>query len=200
MPPRHVGLFGGQISGDEPDSRFLPEKLLESPENFAAKLLARASGGDVATLRDAHERGTRKLYEKVLDTLVERNQNSVENLRALAAHISASKDLRASPKLAEALLTAWNLAPERAELARTLHVAALSDDAAMFQAAVESAHHVWREGRLPGLSAADLRTLFESEYWVLAPEVLRSGAGFVLKEMLADIRRQLTESKRRASI
>lgn len=200
MPPRYGGLFGGQLSGDDPDAFFLPENSSETLEQRAAKLLARAADGDLETLREAHESGSRKLYENVLDALVERDINSVENLRALAAHISGSGDLRAVPKLAEALLAAWKLAPARATLAQTLHIAALSDDAAVFQATVETAHRVWQEGRLHDLSAADLRALVESEYWVLAPEALRSGAGFMLKETLAGVRRQLAETKRRASI
>ncbi|HEX8119251.1 MAG TPA: hypothetical protein VF521_18375, partial [Pyrinomonadaceae bacterium] len=41
------------------------------------------------------------------------------------------------------------------------------------------------------LGAEDLRSLFEAEYWLLSSEAKRSGAGFVLKQTLNDVRRGL---------
>jgi hypothetical protein len=78
-----------------------------------------------------------------------------------------------------------------------LRVAALSDAAATFEAAVETIHRVWTEGRLPGLDAAALDALFEGEYWLLSSDARRSGAGFVLKRTLAELRRGLKASARR---
>ena len=52
-------------------------------------------------------------------------------------------------------------------------------------------------GRLEGLGAEDLRALFEAEYWLLSSEAKRSGAGFVLKQKLADVRRRLAAGARR---
>jgi hypothetical protein len=46
---------------------------------------------------------------------------------------------------------------------------------------------------LTGISADELRQLIEGEFWLLAPEVRNSGAGFLLKRTLARLRKQLTK-------
>jgi hypothetical protein len=49
----------------------------------------------------------------------------------------------------------------------------------------------WRDGSLADLSAKDLQSLFNSEYWVLSSRTRTSGAGFVLKETLSRANREL---------
>jgi hypothetical protein len=49
----------------------------------------------------------------------------------------------------------------------------------------------WRDGSLADLSAKDLQSLFNSEYWVLSSRTRTSGAGFVLKETLSSANREL---------
>jgi hypothetical protein len=73
-----------------------------------------------------------------------------------------------------------------------LHVAALADDAAVYQRAADTVLDYWSQGRVVNLSRETLRDLIESQFWVLATEARRSGAGFVLKCRLAGIRRELT--------
>jgi hypothetical protein len=80
-----------------------------------------------------------------------------------------------------------------------LHIAALSDDAAIYQQAVETVLQVWRNGRLPEISSEELYALIENQYWMLASEAKRSGAGFVLKRRLVSVRRELAAAARRAS-
>jgi hypothetical protein len=77
-----------------------------------------------------------------------------------------------------------------------LHVAALSGDANLYQTAIETAYQFWRERRLTEISADELRQLMESEFWILAPIVRNSGAGFVLKRKLAQLRRQLVAASK----
>jgi hypothetical protein len=72
-----------------------------------------------------------------------------------------------------------------------LHAASLSDDAAVYQKAVETALRAWREQELNDLSAQDLQALFTSEFWVLSSGTRSSGAGFILKRALASARREL---------
>ena len=83
-----------------------------------------------------------------------------------------------------------------ASTADLLRVSALSDDAGTFGRAVSEVLEVWEGGRLEGLSAEALRSLFEAEYWLLSSEAKRSGAGFVLKQKLADLRRRLAAGAR----
>jgi hypothetical protein len=51
----------------------------------------------------------------------------------------------------------------------------------------------WLEERLAGSNADELRALFDAEYWLLSSEVRRSGAGFQLKQKLAQVRRSLAD-------
>jgi hypothetical protein len=99
--------------------------------------------------------------------------------------------LRASPELAERLLGLWRAEPTPSSTAELLRVSALSDDAGTFGRAVSEVLQLWEGGRLDPLGAEDLRALFEAEYWLLSSEAKRSGAGFVLKQKLADVRRRL---------
>jgi hypothetical protein len=78
-----------------------------------------------------------------------------------------------------------------------LRAAALSDDAGLFSRAVADVFAAWEAGRAGGLSAHDLRALFDAEYWLLSSEAKRSGAGFLLKQQLSDVRRRLSQSTRR---
>ena len=92
---------------------------------------------------------------------------------------------------ADALIQSFPASPDRNSTVRMLHAAALSDDAATYQKAVEAALRAWREHDLNDLSAGDLEALFMSEFWVLSSGTRSSGAGFVLKRTLASARREL---------
>ena len=100
-------------------------------------------------------------------------------------------ELEARKALAEEFIAAWQVSPDRASTAKMLHLAALADDADIFRTAVETALEVWQRGGVPDLSAAELQTLFNSEFWILSSAVRHSGAGFVLKRTLSRAKRDL---------
>ena len=81
--------------------------------------------------------------------------------------------------------------PNRNSTARLLHAAALSDNAKNYERAIELVLLSWRDGSLADLSAKELQSLFNSEYWVLSSRTRTSGAGFVLKETLSSANREL---------
>lgn len=81
--------------------------------------------------------------------------------------------------------------PNRNSTAKLLHAAALSDDAKNYERAIELVLLSWRDGTLADLSAKELQSLFNSEYWVLSSRTRTSGAGFVLKETLSSANREL---------
>ncbi len=161
----------------------------------------RAKSGDFAVLIEAHQTGDAKFYGEVLDAVIWGGSKDVERLCALAAYIIEHKELRADDVFAKVLLMAWRLASDQVSITTLLHIAALSDDAAVYEKVVEAVLESWKTGSLPEFTAEGLNQLFESEYWVLGADAKRSGAGFVLKETLADARRQLstTTTARRAS-
>ena len=81
--------------------------------------------------------------------------------------------------------------PNRNSTAKLLHAAALSDNAKNYERAIELVLLSWRDGSLADLSAEELQSLFNSEYWVLSSRTRISGAGFVLKETLSSATREL---------
>jgi|SRR5215213_2247714 len=81
--------------------------------------------------------------------------------------------------------------PNRNSTANLLHITAVADDAKNYGRAVELILLSWRDGSLSDLSARELQSLFNSEYWVLSSRTRTSGAGFVLKETLAGANREL---------
>jgi hypothetical protein len=81
--------------------------------------------------------------------------------------------------------------PDRNTTAKLLHAAALSDNAKNYERAIELVLLSWRDGSLADLSAEELQSLFNSEYWVLSSRTRISGAGFVLKETLSSATREL---------
>ena len=104
----------------------------------------------------------------------------------------AHDDEREAKKaLAEEFIAAWQLSPDRVSTAKMLHLAALADDADLFRTAVETTLSVWQRGSVPDLSAAELQTLFNSEFWILSSGTRSSGAGFVLKRTLSRAKRDL---------
>lgn len=191
LPPSHYsGLFSDDDLPAMPQAIANSEIEVSRSEQRTA-LLARAAAGDKEMLWDAHATGDEALYDEVLDALVEQASSSVESLNALVSYIARSDKLRANAKLAEAQTKLWKALPDKCSTPAMLHTAALTHDARIYQQAVEVALRFWREGRLPDLSANELRALIESEYWILAPSARSSGAGFVLKRTLAAFRREL---------
>lgn len=188
------GLFGDSAERRAGNGDAFDHPQKKSSEEFEKHLLERAALGDFEVLKDAHATGKAALYSRVLDTLVE---NCAERLSSLANYITRDGELRANAALSAQLLEDWEHDPTRASTIELLRVAALSDDAATFERALDAILRVWEESRLEGLSAGELRSLFESEYWLLSSESQRSGAGFALKQKLAEARRRLSVGARR---
>ena len=183
------GLFDAASEDDETPK--------ESPEQVRrGALRERAERGDLSALTEARAAGDAALYRFVLDGLVGRASGDAARVRELARHVAGGRDLRASPELAEMLLGVWRGEPTPSSTAELLRVSALSDDAGTFGRAVSEVLEVWEAGGLDKFTAEDLRSLFEAEYWLLSSEAKRSGAGFVLKQKLADVRRRLSTRTR----
>ena len=193
LPPHAVGLFA------EKALKEAQTRELESVENLADEerqaLLSRAASGDKKALDDASETNDAALYDEVLNALVE-GANSDANLLALASYIASSDaHLRVNRRLAERFIESWRRTPDRNSTAKMLHVAALADDANIYQAAIETAYQFWRDQKLTGITAYELRQLMESEFWILSPAQRNSGAGFLLKRKLAGLRRTLAAER-----
>ncbi|HEX5888786.1 MAG TPA: hypothetical protein VFY61_08785 [Pyrinomonadaceae bacterium] len=96
-----------------------------------------------------------------------------------------------SKQLPDELIQSWRESPDRVSTTRLLHAAALSDSADTYRNAVELVLDVWHKEGISEMSAAELQTLFNSEFWILSSAARTSGAGFVLKRTLSRAKRDL---------
>lgn len=194
-PPRAVGLFTGEDDAREQSRLNEAEAKIKASENRAA-LLARAAEGEREMLLEAHRSKDKSLYDEVLDMLVEQASASDKRLLALVSYVTRHEQLRTNRKLAQALIENCRTLPDKSSTTKMLHIAALSDDAGVYQQAVELAWQFWRERRIQDLTAEELRALVDGEYWLLSASTRGSGAGFVLKHRLAEMRRELATTTR----
>jgi hypothetical protein len=182
-----------------------PRGLFPEPENLAqleadtragevrAEVLAEAEAGDKSALRKAHGLSDNALYDQALTTLVTLIKSDAE-LLSLISHVTRN-EWPVNKSLALACIDSWAKAPDKSSTTKTLHIAALSDDADTFGTAVELAMKFWREGKVSDLTAIELNALLNGEFWVLSSATRGSGAGFVLKRTLASARRELEGTK-----
>ena len=191
LPPPQRGLFIDSTPAGQAETLAKTEAASAAATKAAgrAELLERAKRGDKSTLQDAQNTGDRALYEEALDLLLA-TADSDPKLLSLVSYI-ARHNLRINKKLAERAIDSYKNAPNRNATAKTLHIAALSDDARVYHDALETALSFWHEGRLPEVSAPELCAILEGEFWILSAPTRSSGAGFLLKRALADARRQL---------
>jgi hypothetical protein len=193
FPPREGYLFGADTL-EAPQTSRAPAIKSSITQAERAALQERAACGDRTALAKAAASGDAAFYDEVLNALVE-HVGSDKKLLALVSHITRHEELRVNGRLAEAYIESWKASPDRSATAKMLHIAALADDAALYERAVETALQFWREGRIAGITASELRMLAESEYWLLSAGVRNSGAGFRLKRKLAGLRRELAAAK-----
>ncbi|MGB9178288.1 MAG: hypothetical protein WCB68_03495 [Pyrinomonadaceae bacterium] len=187
LPPRHAGLFGDEVAERAREEQALLTQ--KETEAWRKEILAHAAQGNKEALNEAHAERDTALYDEALNVLVERAADSDKGLLALASYITRHEQLRVNTRLAEALIEAWKVSPDKPSTAKMLHIAALSDDAKVYQKAVETAHQFLLEGRIDQFSLEELRVLADGEYWILSQKTRSSGAGFVLKRLLATLRK-----------
>jgi hypothetical protein len=193
LPPLHPprGLFSEQ---DGLESAWPSASALIENERQRASLVERARDADNSTLSEAQALGDREFYNEILNLLAA-DTDSDSRLLALVSYVTRN-ELPVNKALAEAVIKSWRSSPGRGSTATTLHITALADDAQLYQSTVEAALRFWREGKVADISAAELRALFDGEFWVLSTQTRSSGAGFVLKRTLASARRELESTAR----
>ena len=180
LPPQPAGLF----------SDFKPAELPSAATEDPKKAIIESAGkGDKDALAQAKALNDATLYEEVLNLFVAQS-DSEPKLLSLVSHVTRN-DLPVTTALAQKAVDYWKNSLDKHSTAKMLHLAALSDDAETYGQAVEAALKSWRNGKLPDVSAVELQSLINGEFWVLSSNTRSSGAGFVLKRTLATARREL---------
>jgi len=166
------------------------------------RLLERAANVEIKVLDEAHAAGDALVYKEVLQAVFTQADGNPKILHLIAGHIVDSQELRSSSEFAETMIDVWN-GPANVggqyPLSDMICLAALADDAAVFNRAINAARSAWREGRIEKVSAKELLDLIESAYWLIASDVRSSGAGFLLKQVIADVRRALAAANRQSA-
>ncbi len=165
-----------------------------APSASADELLKRAASDDKSALDEASTIADQNVYDRVLSVFLDKEKSDSE-LLSLVSHV-VRNGLKVNRQLASAIIQSWKNSPDRPSTAKMLHIAALSDDVATYQSAVEEALRFWRHNRISQMTAIELRSLFDGEFWVLSSGSRNSGAGFILKRTLANARRELEAAAR----
>jgi hypothetical protein len=161
-------------------------------EQRRRQLFYRAHVGDKATLLEAQADAA--VYEGVLNVLTS-HTGSQAALLSLVSFITRNR-LQVNKALAEKFVDSQSNGLRRSTVAQMLHVAALADDANVFQKAVSLALKAWRSGTLSDITAQELQAILDGEFWILSTSTRSSGSGFLLKRELADARRELNAAHR----
>jgi len=181
-PPQPSGLFS---DNHQNQLASITENSLQSRET----LLESARNDDKSALKAARASNDPAVYDEVLNILVTRIDSEAK-LLSLVSHVTRN-EFPVNKALAQKSIDYWQKNLNRQSTAKMLHVAALSDDAETYCRAVEIVLSSWREGKLSELSATELQSLLNSEFWLLSSSTRSSGAGFVLKRTLSSAYREL---------
>jgi hypothetical protein len=191
LPPPARGLFiDGTPEGQAASlARATTESAAISNAVSRHNLIERLKAGEKSALLDTWKTGDAELYDEGLNLLAI-DADSDPALLSLVSYVTRH-ELPVNRKLAEEFIDCYKRSADRSSTAKVLHVAALSDDAAIYQTAVEMALRFWREGQLIDISAQELRSILEGEFWILSSPTRSSGTGFLLKRALNGARREL---------
>jgi hypothetical protein len=162
-------------------------------------LLERAVEGEPEVLNEAQQLNDSQFYNQVLQAIFTQANGNLKLLRSTVECIVASQKLRSSRDFAESVVALWADSPSQFPLADVLCLAALADDEAIFKLALNTALKLWREDRIEKVSVQSFLVTVESAYWLVASEVRNSGSGFLLKQAIADVRRELAAANRRSA-
>jgi hypothetical protein len=163
------------------------------------RLLERAVKGEPEVLNEAQQLNDSQFYNQVLQAIFTQANGNPKLLRSTVEYIVGSRKLRTSREFAEAAVALWAEFPSQFTLADMLCLAALAGDEAVFKLALNTALKLWRENRIEKISAQSFLATVESAYWLVASEVRGSGSGFLLKQAIADVRRELAAADRRSA-
>ena len=164
----------------EQDEKELTERRSELRQN----LLQRAEESDFNSLLEAKVFGDSRLYDEVFQILM---RNDADKL----ADFVKSNGLTANADLVELSAKKLSENPTLDNLLKLVHLSALTNSAEIFLQVLETTNELYKQKRLNKISGEKLIEILESHYWSLASEARVSGAGYLLKEKLTSMRREI---------
>jgi hypothetical protein len=158
------------------------------------KLLTWASLVDFSNLDNRPILEDKKLWAKSWQTAIEiltERAVSEDDVRRLTA-FCLSNAFDVNNNLVIAFQKIWASAPDARTTAEMFRLAAHADDAETFLEVLIEAEHFVKTGALSEFSAPEICELAESHRWLLSQSSRTSGAGFLIKEKMAELRREIT--------
>lgn len=186
-PPTYRSLFAPDEEELKVWQREQEEKEFSNRQSeLRENLLRRAENSDYNSLLEAKVFGNSPLYNEVFQILL-RNDSD-----ALIEFVTRN-NLTADSDLVE--LSGANLSknPTLDNLHKYVHLATLTNSAEIFLQVLETTNELYKQKRLNEISGEKLIEVLESHYWSLTGAVRVSGAGYLLKEKMANIRREILE-------
>lgn len=164
----------------ERDEKVRAEKEAE----FRQDLQTRAEEGDFNSLLEAKVFGDSRLYDEVFQILIRSDSDRL-------ADFVTKNSLTANADLVELSAKKLSENPTLDNLLKSVHLSALTNSAEIFLQVLETMSELYKQKRLNEISGEKLIEIFESHYWLLASEARVSGAGYLLKEKMASVRREI---------
>lgn len=184
-PPTYRSLF-------EPDEEELRQWQKEQDEKAQAEkeaelrldLLNRAEKSDFNSLLEAKVYGNARLYDEVFQILLRNDADKLTDF-VIKNGLTANADLveLSAKKLSEN--------PNLDSLLKLVRLSTQTNSAENFLQTIETTIELWKEKRLLEISGEKLIEIFESHYWLLASEARVSGAGYLIKERMTSVRREI---------
>lgn len=189
--PRVAALF---VPTPQDLARIELEKHHRQHAEQRERLLTWATLVDFSVLENRPVLEDEKLWSKswneAVGILTERAR-SEEDVRRLAS-FCLDHEFDVNNTLVNAFQKIWAGTPDARTTTQMFRLAAKADDAERFSDVLTEAEQFVKNGKLSEISVAELYELAESHYWLLSQPARASGAGFLLKQKMADLRRELT--------
>lgn len=189
-PPLYRSLF----EPNDAERRALKiEQQSEKRKNFQQEIFAKADANDFYALLEAQSFEV-NFYNEVLSKLIQNAENAEkdEKLFSLCAFLDEN-NLRTNIEIVARLKTVWQKSFDKKDTIQLLHFSAKTESAEIFSETLETVIQHWQKDFIKNISFEELKRLVESEFWLLPANARTSGAGFLLKQKLANLRREVSE-------
>ena len=167
----------------EQDEKAQAERQAELRQN----LLRRAEEKDLNALLEAKIYGDSRLSDEVFQILLQKDADKL-------ADFVTRNGLTANADLVELSAKKLSENPTLDNLLKSVHLSALTNSAEIFLQVLETTNELYKAKRLNEISGEKLIEIFDSHYWLLATDARVSGAGYLLKERMTSVRREILES------
>ncbi|HEX8196253.1 MAG TPA: hypothetical protein VF571_08700 [Pyrinomonadaceae bacterium] len=129
-----------------------------------------------------------KNWNEAVEILTERARSD-DDVRRLAS-FCLDNQFNVNSTIINAFQKIWAASPDLRTTGEMFRLAAAADNADALLDVLNEAEQFYQTGKLIDASSSELSELAENHYWLLSESARLSGAGFILKERLADLRRK----------